>query len=51
MHPVAHHASQDTLTPLLLLDGAGLSLLAAYGQAWLAGTRDRLARNRHHGAS
>ena len=50
MHPVAHHTGEDTLAPLLLLAGGGLSLAAAYGRAWLAGTRDRLARNRHRGA-
>jgi hypothetical protein len=51
MQPVAHHAGEDTLTPLLLLGGAGLSLLVAYGRAWLAAACARLTRNRHHGAS
>ena len=50
MHPVAHHTGEDTLAPLLLLGGAWLSILVTYGRAWLAGTRDRLARNRHRGA-
>src|SRR5919107_1872159 len=30
MHPLAHHAGEDTLAPLLLLGGAWLSVLAAY---------------------
>ena len=44
MHPLAHHAGEETLAPLLLLAGGGLSLAAAYGRAWLAGTRTRLTR-------
>jgi hypothetical protein len=51
VHPVAHHAGEEALAPLLLLASGGLSLAAAYGRAWLAGTRERLARNRHRGAS
>jgi hypothetical protein len=51
VHLLAHHAGEQTLAPLLLLAGGGLSLAAAYGRAWLAGTRDRLVRNRHRGAS
>ncbi len=51
MHPLAHHAGEETLAPLLLLAGGGLSLAAAYGRAWLAGTRKRLVRTRDRGAS
>jgi hypothetical protein len=51
MPPLAHHASEEALAPLLLLASGGLSLAAAYGRAWLAGTRERLARNRHRSAS
>jgi hypothetical protein len=51
VHLVAHHAGEETIAPLLLLAGGGLSLAAAYGRAWLAGTRKRLARTRGRGAS
>ncbi len=51
MHPVAHHAGEEALTPLLLLAGGGLSLAAAYGRAWLADIKARLVRNRDCGAS
>jgi hypothetical protein len=51
VHPLAHHAGEEALTPPLLLAGGGLSLAAAYGRAWLAGTRRRLARTRGRGAS
>ena len=51
MPPLAHHAGEQALAPLLLLAGGGLSLAAAFGRAWLAGTRERLARNRDRGAS
>jgi hypothetical protein len=51
VHPLAHHAGEETLAPLLLLAGGGLSLAAAYGRAWLAGTRKRLVRTRDRGAS
>jgi hypothetical protein len=44
MHPLAHHAGEDTLAPLLLLGGAWLSVLAAYGRARLLSVRARLAR-------
>ena len=36
MHPLAHHAGEDTLAPLLLLGGAWLSVLVAYGRERLA---------------
>ena len=44
MHPLAHHAGEDTLAPLLLLGGAWLSVLTAYGRARLTTARARLAR-------
>ena len=43
MHPLAHHAGEETLAGLLL-GGAWLSLLVAYGRARLASVRARLAR-------
>ena len=46
MHSLAHHAGEQTLAPLLLLAGGGLSLLAAIGRAWLAATRTKLTRAR-----
>ena len=46
MHPLAHHAGEETLAPLLVLGGAWLSLLAAYGRTRLASVRARLARAR-----
>ena len=36
--PLADHAGEQTLAPLLLLASGGLSLAAAIGRAWLAGT-------------
>ena len=44
MHPLAHHAGEDTLAPLLLLGGAWLSVLAAYSRERLTAVRARLAR-------
>ena len=46
MHPLAHHAGEDTLAPLLLLGGAWLSVLAAYGRERLTTARARLTRPR-----
>ena len=46
MHPLAHHAGEETLTPLLLLAGGGLSLAAAYSRAWLAAARAKLTRGK-----
>jgi hypothetical protein len=51
MHPVAHHAGEEALAPLLLLAGGGLSLAAAYVRAWFTDTRERLAGHRRRGAS
>ena len=46
MHPLAHHAGEDTLAPLLLLGGAWLSVLVAYGRERLATARAKLTRRR-----
>jgi hypothetical protein len=51
MHPLAHHAGEQALAPLLLLAGGGITLAAAFGRAWLADARERLARNRGRGSS
>ena len=42
----AQHAGEEALAPMLLLAAGGLSLAAAYGRAWLAGTRTKLTRPR-----
>ena len=44
MHPLAHHAGEDTLAPLLLLGGAWLSVLVAYGRERLTAARAKLTR-------
>ena len=44
MHPLAHHAGEETLAPLLLLGGAWLFMLLTIGRARLAAIRARLAR-------
>jgi hypothetical protein len=44
MHPLAHHAGEQALVPLLLLAGGGLSLAATIGRAQLAVTLARLTR-------
>jgi hypothetical protein len=46
MRPLAHHAGEDTLAPLLLLGGAWLSLLLTIARARLAAVRARLTRPR-----
>ena len=51
MHPLAHHAGEQALTPLLLLAGGGLSLAAAYARAWLTAARERLTPTHRRGAS
>jgi hypothetical protein len=43
MHPLAHHAGEETLAALLL-GGAWLSVLVAYSRTRLASVRARLAR-------
>ena len=42
MHPLAHHAGEDTLAPLLLLGGAWLSVLVAYGRERITAARAKL---------
>ena len=44
MHPLAHHAGEETLAALLLLGGAWLSVLVAYSRTRLASVRARFAR-------
>jgi hypothetical protein len=44
MHPLAHHAGEETLVPLLLLGGAWLSVLVACSRERLASVRARLTR-------
>ena len=44
MHPLAHHAGEDTLAPLLLLGGAWLSMLLTVGGADPAAILEPLAR-------
>jgi hypothetical protein len=44
MHPLAHHAGEDSLVNLLLLGGGGITLMVVEGRARLAAARARLAR-------
>jgi hypothetical protein len=44
MHPLAHHAGEDTLAPMLLLGGAWFSMLLTVGRARLAAILERLRR-------
>jgi hypothetical protein len=44
MHPLAHHLGEDSLVNLLLVGGAGLSLMVVEGRARLASARTRLTR-------
>ena len=44
MHPLAHHAGEQALAPLLLLGGAWLSVLVACSRERLASIRARLTR-------
>ena len=45
MRPLAHHAGEQALAPLLLLlGGGGVSLLVAIGRARLAAARAKLTR-------
>jgi hypothetical protein len=51
MHPLAHHAGEQALAPLLLLlAGGGVGLVAAVGRERLATAREWLARNLGRGA-
>jgi hypothetical protein len=51
MHPIAHHAGEQALAPLLLLAGAWLPILVAMGRERLGAARTWLARGRRRGAS
>jgi hypothetical protein len=51
MQPLAHHAGEQTLAPLLLLAGGGFTLFLAYSRAGLAAARRWLARRLGRGAS
>jgi hypothetical protein len=51
MHPLAHHAGEQALAPLLLLAGGGLGLVAAIGRERLTAARAWLARNLGRDAS
>jgi hypothetical protein len=42
MHPLAHHAGEQALAPLLLLGGAWFSLLLAISRYRLAAARTKL---------
>jgi len=44
MPPLAHHAGEQLLAPLLLLGTCWISLATAAGRARLAAARDRLTR-------
>jgi hypothetical protein len=46
MTPLAHHAGEQALAPLLLLAGGGLPLVVAIGRAHLAAARARLTRRK-----
>jgi hypothetical protein len=46
MRPLAHHAGEQALVPLLLLlSGGGITLLVAIGRERLVAARARLTRN------
>jgi hypothetical protein len=51
MHPLAHHAGEQALAPLLLLAGGGFALALAMGRAWVGDAREWLARKLDRGAS
>jgi hypothetical protein len=51
MHPLAHHAGEQALAPLLLLAGGGFTLLVAIGRAHLENAGRWLARRLDRGAS
>jgi predicted lysophospholipase L1 biosynthesis ABC-type transport system permease subunit len=44
MHLLAHHLGEDSHVNLLLVGGAGLSLMVVEGRARLVAARARLAR-------
>jgi hypothetical protein len=52
MRPLAHHAGEQALAPLLLLlGGGGVPLLVAIGRARLAAARAKLTRKQAPAAS
>jgi hypothetical protein len=55
MHPLAHHAGEDSLVNLLLLGGSWLPVAVAVGRAHLAAALARLTgkdgRPSRHGGS
>jgi hypothetical protein len=51
MHPLAHHAGEQALAPLLLLASGGVPLLLTMTQDRLTAVRQWLARSRDRGAS
>jgi hypothetical protein len=51
MHPLAHHAGEQALAPLLLLAGGGFTLVVAIARSWLADAGRWLARRLDRGAS
>ena len=46
MHPLAHHAGEDTLAPLLLLAGAWIPAAVAIARSRLAALRRAGRRSR-----
>jgi hypothetical protein len=51
MRPLAHHAGEQGLAPLLLLGSGGIPLLRAMTRERLATVRQWLSRSRDRGAS
>jgi hypothetical protein len=49
MHPLAHHLGEDSLVNLLLVGGAGLSLMVVEGRVRLAAIHARLTRRSRGG--
>ena len=48
MRPLAHHAGEESLAPLLLLGSGTFSVVVAIGRARVAAACTRLARLLHH---
>jgi hypothetical protein len=46
MHPLAHHAGEQALAPLLLLASGGFTLMVAIARARLAAGHAKLTRPR-----
>jgi hypothetical protein len=47
MHPLAHHAGEETLAPMLLLGGAWFSVLVTIARDRLTTARAKLTRPRN----